>query len=55
MQELGGLVYSGMGGEIISALYRGTKVNPQPYNVSCTENVCVEIKGDDVIFGGGIA
>jgi hypothetical protein len=37
--------------EIIHALYRGTKVNPRPYNVSCTENVYVEIKDGDVIFG----
>jgi len=51
MQEQGGFVNSGMGGEIIPALYRGTKVNPRPYNVSCTENVYVEIKGEDVIFG----
>ncbi|MFQ5686398.1 MAG: hypothetical protein ACE5GV_07025 [Candidatus Scalindua sp.] len=51
MQEQGGFVYSGMGREIIPALYRGTKVNPRPYNVSCTENVYVEIKGKDVIFG----
>ncbi|NOR65513.1 MAG: hypothetical protein GQ468_05800 [Candidatus Scalindua sp.] len=51
MQEQGGFVYSGMGGEIIPALYRGTKVNPRPYNVSCTENVYVEIRGEDVIFG----
>ncbi len=51
VQEQGGFLYSGMGGEIIPALYRGTKVNPRPYNVSCTENVYVEIKGDDVIFG----
>ncbi len=51
MQEQGGFVYSGMGGEIIPALYRGTKVNPRPYNVSCTENVYVETRGEDVIFG----
>ena len=51
MQEQGCFSYSGMGGEIIPAIYRGTKVNPRPYNVSCTENVYVEIKGDDVIFG----
>jgi hypothetical protein len=51
MQEQGGFHYSGMGGEIIPALYRGTKVNPRPDNVSCTENIYVEIKGDDVIFG----
>ena len=37
--------------EIIPVLYRGTKVNPRPYNVSCTENVYVEIKDEDVIFG----
>ncbi len=51
MQEQGCFFYSGMGGEIIPALYRGTKVNPRPYNVSCTENIYVEIKGEDVIFG----
>jgi hypothetical protein len=37
--------------EIIPARYRGTKVNPCPYNVSCTENVYVEIKDEDVNFG----
>jgi hypothetical protein len=36
--------------EIISVLYRRTKVKPRPYNVSCTENVYAEIKGKDVIF-----
>lgn len=51
MQEQGLFLYSGMGGEIIPALYRGTKVNPRPDNVSCTENVYIEINGDDVIFG----
>lgn len=51
LQEQGWFVYSGMGGEIIPALYRATKVNPRPYNVSCTENVYVEIKGEEVIFG----
>ncbi len=51
MQEQGWFLYSGMGGEIIPALYRGTKVNPRPYNVSCTENVYVEIRGEEVIFG----
>lgn len=51
MQEQGWFLYSGMGGEIIPALYRGTKVNPRPYNVSCTENVYVEIRGEEVVFG----
>ena len=26
-------------------------MNPRPYNFSCTENVYVEIKDEDVIFG----
>ncbi|MDR4506303.1 MAG: hypothetical protein MRK01_16145 [Candidatus Scalindua sp.] len=50
-QEQGHFLYSGMGGEIIPAIYRGTKVNPRPYNVSCTENVYVEIKGENLIYG----
>jgi hypothetical protein len=49
--EQGAFVYSGMGGEIIPALYRATKVNPRPSNVSCTENLYVEIQKDDLIFG----
>jgi hypothetical protein len=49
--EQGAFVYSGMGGEIIPALYRATKVNPRPCNVSCTENLYVEIKDDNVVFG----
>ncbi len=51
LDEQGSGLYSGMGGEIIPALYRATKVNPRPYNVSCTENFYVEVKGNDVIFG----
>lgn len=51
LQEQGCFVYSGMGGEIVPALYRGTKVNPRPSNVSCTENVYVEVKDDEVVFG----
>jgi hypothetical protein len=49
--EQGAFVYSGMGGEIIPSLYRATKVNPRPCNVSCTENLYVELKDNDVIFG----
>ncbi len=49
--EQGAFVYSGMGGEIIPALYRATKVNPRPSNVSCTENLYVEINDKDLIFG----
>jgi hypothetical protein len=49
--EQGMFVYSGMGGEIIPALYRATKVNPRPCNVSCTENLYVEVQGTDLIFG----
>ncbi|MHA2431289.1 MAG: hypothetical protein ACXACC_09725 [Promethearchaeota archaeon] len=49
--EQGMFVYSGMGGEIIPALYRATKVNPRPSNVSCTENLYVEVKDEDLLFG----
>jgi hypothetical protein len=49
--EQGAFVYSGMGGEIIPALYRATKVNPRPSNVSCTENLYVEIKDRNLLFG----
>jgi len=51
VEEQGAPFYSGMGGEIIPALYRATKVNPRPYNVSCTENFYVDVKGNDLIFG----
>jgi hypothetical protein len=51
LQEQGYIGYSGMGGEIIPALYRGTKVNPRPYNVSVTEDFYVELRGDEVVFG----
>ena len=49
--EQGAFVYSGMGGEIIPALYRATKVNPRPCNVSCTENLYVELEDDTLKFG----
>jgi hypothetical protein len=49
--EQGAFVYSGMGGEIIPALYRATKVNPRPCNVSCTENLYVKVKDENLLFG----
>jgi hypothetical protein len=49
--EQGAFLYSGMGGEIIPAIYRATKVNPRPCNVSCTENLYIKIKDKDLIFG----
>jgi hypothetical protein len=51
LQEQGWFYYSGMGGEIVPALYRGTKVNPRPSNVSCSENVYVEVQGAELVFG----
>ncbi len=41
----------GMGGEIIPALYRATKVNPRSCLVSSFQNIYARIDKKDVIYG----
>ncbi len=50
-QKLGCQFYSGMGGEIIPALYRATKVNPRSCLVSSFQNIYARIDKKDVIYG----
>ncbi len=49
-QKLGCQFYSGMGGEIIPALYRATKVNPRSCLVSSFQNIYARIDKKDVIY-----
>ncbi len=49
--KLGCQFYSGMGGEIISAVYKATQVNPQSSLVSSFQNITVTIDKGDVIYG----
>jgi hypothetical protein len=49
-QKLGCQFYSGMGGEILPAVYRATKVNPRSPLVSCFQNIFAEKKQGDVIY-----
>lgn len=42
--------YSGMGGEIIPAVYKATKVNPQSSFVSSFQNISVSVDKGDVIY-----
>lgn len=50
-QKLGCQFYSGMGGEIIPALYRATKVNPRSCLVSSFQNIYARVEKGDVIYG----
>ncbi|UCE41627.1 MAG: hypothetical protein JSV17_01150 [Candidatus Aminicenantes bacterium] len=49
-QRLGCPFYSGMGGEILPAIYKATKVNPRSPLVSCFQNIYAEKDKGDVIF-----
>ena len=49
-RKLGCPFYSGMGGEIIPAVYKATKVNPQSPLVSSFQNICAGKEKGDVIY-----
>jgi hydroxymethylglutaryl-CoA reductase len=49
-QRLGCPFYSGMGGEILPAVYKATKVNPHSPLVSCFQNIFAEKDQGDVIY-----
>jgi len=49
-KKLGCQFYSGMGGEIIPAVYKATKVNPQSSLVSSFQNISVYVDKGDVIY-----
>lgn len=50
-QKLGCQFYSGMGGEIIPAVYRATQVNPQSPLVSSFENIYAKVEKGDLVYG----
>jgi hypothetical protein len=50
-EKLGCAFYSGMGGEIIPAVYKATKVNPHSSIVSSFQNVFTGIDKGDVVYG----
>jgi hydroxymethylglutaryl-CoA reductase len=49
-QELGCQFYSGMGGEIIPAIYRAVQVNPRSPLVSSFQNIYIETENNDVVY-----
>lgn len=49
-QELGCQFYSGMGGEIIPAIYRAVQVNPRSPLVSSFQNIDIETENNDVVY-----
>ncbi len=50
-RKLGCPFYSGMGGEIVPAVYKATQVNPQSPLVSSFENIQVKLEKGDVVYG----
>ena len=50
-RKLGCPFYSGMGGEIVPAVYKATQVNPQSPLVSSFENIYVRLDKGDVVYG----
>jgi hypothetical protein len=49
-QKLGCQFYSGMGGEIIPAVYKATKVNPQSSLVTSFENISAGIENKNLVY-----
>jgi DNA-directed RNA polymerase subunit RPC12/RpoP len=49
-RKLGCQFYSGMGGEIVPAVYKATRVNPQSPLVSSFENISVKTDRGDVVY-----
>lgn len=49
-QRLGCPFYSGMGGEILPAIYKATKVNPHSPLVSCFQNIYAEKEKGDIVY-----
>jgi len=49
-ENLGCQFYSGMGGEIIPAVYKATQVNPQSPLVSSFQYISAEVKNGDLIY-----
>jgi hypothetical protein len=49
-RELGCQFYSGMGGEIVPAVYKATQVNPQSPLVSSFQNIFAEIRKGDIVY-----
>lgn len=50
-EKLGCQFYSGMGGEIIPAMFKATKVNPQSSLVSSFQKIYAGVEDGDVIYG----
>jgi hypothetical protein len=50
-RKLGCQFYSGMGGEIVPAVYKATQVNPQSPLVSSFENIFLKTDKGDVVYG----
>ncbi len=49
-EKLGCQFYSGMGGEIIPAVYKATQVNPQSPLVSSFQNIFADLERGDVVY-----
>ena len=49
-QRLGCQFYSGMGGEIIPAVYKATKVNPQSSLVTSFENITAGVENNKLVY-----
>ena len=51
VERLGWFFYTGMGAEIISGLYKATKVNPRMPLTSCLERIYAFIDKGDLVYG----
>ncbi len=49
-RRLGCPFYSGMGGEILPAVYKATKVNPHSPLVSCFQNIFAQKDREDIVY-----
>jgi hypothetical protein len=51
VEKLGWFYYTGMGAEIISGLYKATRVNPRMPLTACLERIYVRTEGRHLIYG----
>jgi hydroxymethylglutaryl-CoA reductase len=51
VEKLGWFFYTGMGAEVISGLYKATRVNPRMPINACLQRIYTHQEGNDLIYG----
>jgi len=51
VEKLGWFYHTGMGAEVISGLYKATRVNPRMPMTTCLERIYAHVEGNDLVYG----